>query len=143
MKITIRNFQKKIPISPAGIKKAILRVFSKEGLKKSGEITISFVGDKKIRELNLQYLHKDRPTDVLAFNLSEPQDKEMAADIVVSVDTAIHNAKIFKTTPVYELYLYAVHGMLHILGYNDRNERERKIMREKTNNILTKNANFR
>jgi len=132
VKIIIKNFQKKVPISPGRIRKAILGVFSQEGLKKSGEITICFVNDKKIKELNLKYLHKNKATDVLAFNMAASLDKgRMLADIIVSAEAAVRNAGIFKTTPSGELRLYAIHGALHLLGYDDHSRRQRQLMRQK------------
>jgi probable rRNA maturation factor len=125
VKIIIKNFQKKIPINPKRIKQAILRVLSREGAKKSGEITICFVNDKKIKELNLRFLHKNRPTDVLVF------DMQASADIVISTDTAVRNARIFKTNRFYELHLYLVHGLLHLLGYDDSNRKQIQLMRRK------------
>jgi len=125
VKIIIKNFQKKIPINPKRIKKTILKVLSQEGAKLSGEITICFVNDKKIQGFNLKYRHKNRPTDVLVF------PGQMFADIVISTDTAIRNAKIFKTTQLNELYLYVVHGILHLLGYDDRTQKQRQIMQKK------------
>src|SRR4030042_1370702 len=116
VKITIINSPKKIPINPRRIKKAILKVLSSEGLRKSGEITICFVGDEKIKGFNKKYRGQNYPTDVLAFDTSGPIDRgRIFADIMVSVDTAIRNAEIFKTTPLYELYLYVIHGFLHLL----------------------------
>ena len=56
---------------------------------------------------------------------------QMFADIVISTDTAIRNAKIFKTTQLNELYLYVVHGVLHLLGYDDRTQKQRQIMQKK------------
>ena len=88
--------------------------------------------DKAIRELNLKYAKIDAPTDVLAFNLSfGGKSKDLFADIVVSVDTAIRQAREFKTTPAYELNLYSIHGILHILGYDDHNFKDKKKMRQK------------
>ena len=139
MQITIKNFQKKIPVYPARIKKTILKILSKEGLKKSGAITVCFVNERKIKELNLEYHHKNAPTDVLTFDLSEKGN--LLADIVVSTDAAIQNAKSFKTTPFYELNLYVIHGILHLLGYDDKTAKGRKIMQYKANKIL--NADFR
>jgi probable rRNA maturation factor len=144
VKITIKNFQKKIPINPIRIKKTILKVLSKEdaspvrntksstrrnkisnGARKSGEITICFVNDKKIKELNAKFLHKNSPTDVLVF------DMQTSADIIISTDTAVRNSRIFKTTRFYELHLYLVHGLLHLLGYDHSNPRQRQLMRQK------------
>jgi probable rRNA maturation factor len=72
------------------------------------------------------------PTDVLAFDLSAPGAvRVLLADIIISADTAARNAKIFHTTPLYELYLYVVHGVLHLLGYDDKTKAQRKLMHKK------------
>lgn len=128
MQIIIKNLQKKIPINLKKLKSAVLKVLSCErAFKKSGEITILFLDDKQIKELNLLYLGRDCPTDVIAFDNSTKK-KELCADIVVSAETAVRNARIFKTTPLYEIYLYVIHGLLHILGYDDKTIKQRKIM---------------
>ncbi len=132
MKIIIKNYQKKIPIYPKRIKEIILKVLSQEGRKPSGQITICFVDDKRIKALNLRYLHKNAPTDVLSFDLSEAKGQgPICADIVVSADTAAGNARAFKTTTSVELKLYVIHGLLHLLGYNDRTPKNKILMRKK------------
>lgn len=133
MKIAIKNLQKKIPIHPQKIKNLALGILLKEGVNKTGEITISFVNNRKIRELNLRYLGKDRPTDVLTFDITESSrvPDDIFADIVISTDTAIRNARIFKTSNTYELYLYVIHGLLHILGYDDKSKKEKAAMHKK------------
>jgi probable rRNA maturation factor len=137
VKIIIRNLQKKIPISPrtsARIKKALLKACASEGIKKSGEITVCFVNNQEIKELNLNYLGRNNPTDVMVFDTSA--SLSINADIVISTDTAVSHAKIFKTTPLYELYLYVIHGLLHILGYDDETKKDRLIMRKKEASLL-------
>jgi len=137
VKITIRNLQKKLPLNPKRIKSAILKAISSQSRKESGELTICFVDDKKIKQLNQKYLHRHMPTDVLAFDLSGARDsKNIFADIIISTDTAVRNARTFKTNPLYEIYLYIVHGVLHILGYNDKNANQRKIMDKEAARIL-------
>ncbi len=132
MKIIIKNFQKKVPINLKRIKKTILKILSLECTKKSGEITVCFVNDKKIKELNLKYRHKNTPTDVLVFDILESKNSNhIFADIVISTDTAIRNARIFKTTKFYELNLYLIHGTLHLLGYDDHGLKQRQLMRQK------------
>ena len=138
MKIIIQNLQKKIPIYPQRIKKAVLNTLFSEGIKKTGEITICFVDDKIIRVLNFRYLGRNRPTDVIAFDISENKE-QILADIVISTDTAVKNSKAFKTSPLYEVYLYVIHGVLHILGYDDKTAQQRKVMEYKAQRIL-KNA---
>jgi probable rRNA maturation factor len=64
--------------------------------------------------------------------MANPKEQgSLSADIIVSTDTALRNAKIFKTTPSYELSLYSIHGLLHLLGYDDHSLKDRKIIREK------------
>lgn len=135
MKIVIRDLQKKIRISPERIKKIIIKVLSLEGIRKSGQLTVSLVGDRQIKRLNRIYFGKDNPTDVISFDISKDK-KELLADIVISTDTAIGNSRIFKTTPLYEACLYTVHGLLHLLGYGDKNTRQRKIMDNRSKRIL-------
>lgn len=137
VKIFIRNLQKKIPVYPAGIKKSIFKALVNEGVKK-GEITVSFVNDKQIARLNSKYLKISSPTDVLSFNLALGLTKPDAilADIIVSAETAMRNSKIYKTTPSYELNLYSVHGLLHILGYDDHSRMKRITMRKKESSYV-------
>ncbi len=139
MKITIKNLQNKIPISSrtqVRVKKALLKACTLKGQKKPGEITVSFVNDKKIKSLNLKYLKRSYPTDVIVFDLGDK--KRMLADIVISTEKAIANARVFKTTPLYELYLYAVHGMLHLLGYDDKDVQHRIVMEKEAKSILNR-----
>jgi rRNA maturation RNase YbeY len=83
------------------------------------------------------YLGRYSATDVISFDLSGNK-KEFLADIAVSVDTAILNARIYKTSTLCELSRYVIHGILHLAGYDDGTKKQRKIMHEKTNLILAK-----
>jgi probable rRNA maturation factor len=130
VRIIIKNLQKKILISRPKIKQAVLKVLSREKGIKAGEINISFITDSKIRKLNAVYHGRDYPTDVLAFDLSDDKERLMA-DVYISVDTATKNSRIFRTEPKIELYLYVIHAMLHISGYDDHNPQETKLMRKK------------
>ncbi|MFH0935939.1 MAG: rRNA maturation RNase YbeY [Candidatus Omnitrophota bacterium] len=138
MTITIKNLQNKIHIRPKRIKQIILKVLAAETVKKPAQINVCFVGDSCIKELNRAYLKKDSPTDVLAFDMSAPPDAgSISADIVVSTETAVRNAGIFKTSKIFEAYLYLVHGVLHILGYRDDNPKGKKLMQDKAEEILS------
>jgi len=82
--------------------------------------------------LNAQFHGRDATTDVLAFDLGFPGKRdELCADIAVCADTALRNSRMFGTTVGEELELYAVHGALHLLGYDDRNAPLRALMRSK------------
>ncbi len=137
VKITIKNLQNRVPVDTKRVKKTVQKVLSQEGIKKSVDITLCFVNDAKIKELNSRYLGKNRPTDVIAFDLSAPQErKKILGDIAISTERAIANARDFHTSVLYELYLYVIHGVLHILGYDDKNKKKRTLMRRKEKQIL-------
>ncbi len=130
MIITIRNLQNKLPIPSTKIKKLIRKVLKGERVKKSGWINICFVDNPLIKKFNAKFLKSNRTTDVLAFNSTKGK-KVILADIMISTDKAIEQARNFKTTPTYELLLYVAHGMLHILGFDDHSKTQIKLMRKK------------
>ncbi len=132
MKITIKNLQKKLTIHPVKIKELVLKILKNEAVKETGWINICFVDNPFIKKFNAKFHKTNSSTDVLAFNLSDKNNKKvLLADIMISTDTVIKQAKDFKTTVDYELSLYVTHGILHILGYNDQNENQIKLMRKK------------
>ncbi len=112
-------------------------VFAAECPGRSAEVSISFVGDGEIRPLNRDYHGSDSYTDVLAFPL-ERSEKKIVADIVVSTDTAARQASAFDTSLRHEVYLYVIHGILHICGYDDLSPVDRKVMRRKEREYLKK-----
>lgn len=129
VKITIKNLQNRLPIHSSKIINLIHRVIKGEDIKESAWINICFVDNPQIKKFNAKFLKTNESTDVLAFNLSD--EKKILADIMISTDTAIKQARKFKTTPDYELLLYVVHGLLHILGFDDRTKAGISLMRKK------------
>ncbi len=89
---------------------------------KEGEVSVVFVADDEIRQLNARYRGVDRPTDVLAFALSEGDaadiDAEVLGDVVVSVDAARRQARRRRHSLRAELALLVVHGTLHLVGFD-------------------------
>ncbi|MDP2906223.1 MAG: rRNA maturation RNase YbeY [Candidatus Omnitrophota bacterium] len=137
MKITVKNFQKQTKVVSVPVKKAVNAALSALGLHSpAGQISIYFVGDKMIKALNSRYLGHNRATDVLAFDVRRAPNDGLLADIVISVDTAKRNARIFSTSLSHELCLYAVHGILHLSGYDDKTAAQRKRMQKKSETIL-------
>jgi len=103
------------------------------------------VTNQKIQSLNKKYLKKDRPTDVIAFDLSDEQNsrsskkaKYIEGEIVISASAAFSNARRFQTSVDYELTLYLVHGILHLLGYDDHKTADVRRMRVKEKKIMEK-----
>jgi probable rRNA maturation factor len=141
MNIVIKNFQKRMPIQTARIKEIARRVLREEKAGSQGEITFCFVNACAIREINLNYLGRNLATDVIAFNLGPaeaPRANFITADILISTDAACSNSRIFKTSPRQELFLYIIHGLLHILGYNDENKSDRALMQQRQERLLFK-----
>ncbi len=126
LKLNIKNRQKKVSFSQEIVKKIILAALKSKKAKKPTEIDLLFTNDKEIKEFNLLYLGENCPTDVIAFDVS----------IAISADTAVRNAKIYQTSPIYELYLYVAHGILHILGYDDNTKVKQRTMQAKAEKIL-------
>jgi probable rRNA maturation factor len=82
----------------------------------SGSVALLLTGDATIRRLNARYRHKDRPTDVLSF--PGPGGDVGLGDIVISVPTAARNARDLGRSLAQELDVLALHGFLHVLGYD-------------------------
>src|SRR3989338_2182555 len=131
MKITSTNLQKK-NLNQKLLKRQARRILRHKHIS-SGELSIVFVSDPLIKKLNKQFLGKNVPTDVLAFDLSKTKfpssQKQIFGEIIISTDTVQRNSRIFNTSFNYELTLYLVHGILHLLGFDDRSKDKRKLMR--------------
>jgi probable rRNA maturation factor len=135
IRLHISNLQKKLAVDRPLIKKIVHAVCLKESLKKDHEISVCLVTDPRIRRLNARFHHCDAATDVLAFSLSDDPET-VIADIFISTDTAVSQARTYKTNPRHEMYLYVIHGLLHIAGYNDLTAKDRRVMRRKEKQYL-------
>jgi probable rRNA maturation factor len=98
------------------------------------ELTVSLVDDAEIHRLNRDYRGTDRPTDVLAFALREgtrvPGDEAMLGDVVISLDTAVRQAREHAVPVAHEVRSLLIHGVLHLLGYDhERSAAEARRMR--------------
>ncbi|MCZ6479043.1 MAG: rRNA maturation RNase YbeY [candidate division NC10 bacterium] len=97
----------------------------------SDEVSVLLVDDRAIRRLNKVYLNHDRPTDVLAFpqqqGLPSPQP-HLLGDVVISVETAARQAKEHGHSLPHELALLLIHGILHLVGYDDSTPATRRRM---------------
>jgi probable rRNA maturation factor len=131
LNINISNLQEKLPIPEMRIKKLIHKILKGEKFKKKGYINVCFTDNSLIKKLNARFLKTPKATDVLAFNLSDKTAPVILADIAISTDIAINNARYFKTSPEGELMLYVAHGVLHILGFNDHTKTQIQLMRKK------------
>jgi probable rRNA maturation factor len=116
----------------------VLKTLSLERARYPLELSVTFVSDNKIKRLNKLYLGKNEATDVLAFDLSGSGARSAVADIIISTDTASRQARQYATSALFEVYLYLVHGLLHILGYSDDTESGYLKMQKRCEYILNK-----
>lgn len=117
------------------IKSVVTATLVGEG-KKNALINIIITSDKRITELNKKFLKHNYATDVLSFELDvEP----LMGEVYISVDTALRQAKEYKVSLLNELQRLAIHGTLHLLGYDDTNKNDREKMIELENKYLNNN----
>ena len=91
------------------------------------EVSFAVIDDVRMQALNKQFLAHDYPTDVLAFPLAD--DPVLLGDVLISADTARREAARRGHPAYHELLLYAVHGVLHLIGHDDHDAAERRRMR--------------
>ena len=139
MSIEIVNLQRCMKVPAALLRAAVRRVMTEE-LAREVNVSVAVVDDDRIAELNWVFLGRPEPTDVLAFPLDEGRSaadpEQVFGEIVISAERARREARMRHAEPETELLLYAVHGMLHLAGHDDRTPRERKRMRHRETDIL-------
>ena len=107
--------------------------------KRDVELSVALVSDARIHELNRSFRKKNKPTDVLAFAMNEGEGlgegSGLLGDVIISVDTARRQAKANRRPLLDELTMLLAHGLLHLLGYDHRNDREERVMTAKTREL--------
>ena len=111
-----------------------LKLVAESEIKKLGNINIIFCSDNYILDVNVKYLGHDYFTDIITFDYYEKDI--LSGDLFISIDTVRDNAEFYKTEFNDELNRVIVHGLLHLIGYDDHTPEEQKIMREKENYYL-------
>lgn len=142
MKIQIANKQKKIKIDKIKIRRTILKLLKFLDCADK-EVSLSFVSDETIQQLNNQYRNNNKPTDVLSFSLQEGEfgniNPDILGDIVISADTAMADAAKNGLSPEQEINFLIIHGLLHLLGYEHENtsKEEKKKMQAKQRKLFS------
>ena len=99
-------------------------------------VSIIFCSDEFLLDLNQQHLHHDFYTDILTFPFHEKGTKWLMGDIFISIDRVRENAVTLKTGFVNELHTVIIHGILHLIGFNDESEEEEREMRMREDEAL-------
>ncbi|ADD02196.1 protein of unknown function UPF0054 [Thermoanaerobacter italicus Ab9] len=154
MNILIDNRQDKVEVINLEelVKKVIKTVLKVEEVIDNVEVSVSFVDNEEIRKLNKYYRGIDKPTDVLSFPLAEfeetydkiekidqeSEEVQPIGDIVISLEKALEQSMEYGHSFEREVAYLTAHSMLHLLGYDHQTEEERKIMRQKEEEIMAR-----
>ncbi|MBQ9742599.1 MAG: rRNA maturation RNase YbeY [Ruminococcus sp.] len=147
IKVIITNRQKDVAI-PTGLRMLVRRcctaVLQMEKFQGPAEVSVSFVNNAQIKELNAQYRNKDIETDVLSFVMGEngkydldPQTgAQILGDVVISMEKALEQADLYGHSLQREVGYLTCHSVLHLLGYDHEDNMERIRMREKEEAVM-------
>ena len=134
-KISFHSHTIKFAVShPRKTAKWIRLMVAQEG-KELSKLTYIFCADSFLMDLNKQYLKHNTDTDIISFDLSE--DSSMEGEIYISIPRVRENAKRFDAPFEEELRRNLIHGVLHLMGYSDKTEAQRAVMRKKEQACLS------
>ena len=148
VRVIITNDQKTVRIPSELrmlIRRACIAVLRNENFPGSAEVSVTFVDNRKIKELNARFRDKDVETDVLSFPMGEngvydvnhATGAKILGDVVISMEKAEEQAQSFGHSFEREVVYLSVHSMLHLLGYDHMEPDEKKIMRAKEETVMT------
>ncbi|GMU84803.1 MAG: hypothetical protein AMXMBFR48_00450 [Ignavibacteriales bacterium] len=129
------SMQKKLNLKAPEIRLVVRKMQSLMGFD-IDELTFSLVDDNTIYEINREYLKHDYPTDIITFNYSEKNQIFIDGEVLISYETALLNAKKYDVTLENEITRLIIHGVLHLLGFDDTTPSKKRVMKNKENALL-------
>lgn len=133
--VQIKNLQTLKKINRNKFRTLIISVLRLLELEKR-DVSFVFCDNTFIRKLNYRYFKKRTPTDVISFNLEDAYAQGLLGEVIISVEEALKNSVRFNTGLQYELTLYVVHGILHLIGYTDYTRPKKEAMERKQSRIM-------
>ena len=112
-----------------------LKLVAQSEVRRLGDVSIIFCSDNYILDINIKYLNHDYFTDIITFDYCEGDT--ISGDLFISVDSVRENAAFYETSFEDELNRVIVHGVLHLIGYDDHSEEDIAQMRAKENYYLS------
>ena len=112
-----------------------LKFVAESEIRKIGDINIIFCSDSYILDVNMKYLQHDYFTDIITFDYCE--GNVLSGDLFISIDSVRDNSSFYGTEFSEELNRVMVHGVLHLIGYDDHTDSEQKMMRSKEDYYLS------
>lgn len=143
-KIEITDLQDHIRLDKKTILQVVRHVMKEEG-RAAKSLSVVLTDNRHIRDLSNEYLGRDAVTDVISFPLEDPEWPEghvsnngsINGEIIASAERAYHQAQAIHGNPEAELLLYIVHGLLHLIGYDDRTPPDAKQMHAREDLLLS------
>lgn len=117
-----------------------LKFVAESEAKRLGDISIIFCSDNFILDVNIKYLQHDYFTDIITFDYCE--GNRLSGDLFISIDSVRENAAFYGTEFADELNRVIVHGLLHLIGYDDHSDADIAVMRDKENYYLSQRSNL-
>jgi probable rRNA maturation factor len=125
-KVSIASPQELVKLDRPRLREIVKQVMAEEDIK-DYEISLAFVDNPTIHGINKRFLEHDEPTDVITFPYSS--GKVLVVELVIGVEVALEQARVGGHEVDAELALYVIHGLLHLVGYDDKDAHDRKQMR--------------
>tara|TARA_B100000401_G_C52803762_1_gene720018 strand:+ start:1177 stop:1620 length:444 start_codon:yes stop_codon:yes gene_type:complete len=135
----INDYNEKLLFDISLVNQLVNSVFLGEG-QSNAELNIILTNRETLSSLKKQYFNVDQFTDVIAFNL-EDEDEDIEGEVYISIDDVLENSKTFSVTFNNEFKRVLIHGVLHLLGYDDHEEDDIKIMRDLEQKYLLNSNN--
>ena len=117
-----------------------LKMVAGSEMRRLGAINIIFCSDNYILDVNMKYLQHDYFTDIITFDYCEKD--VLSGDLFISIDSVRENAQFYGTEFADELNRVMVHGVLHLIGYDDHSDADIAVMRQKENYYLEMRASL-
>ena len=138
MEVCVTNLQHKVSMDTSFVRDVVMSALRMIGYPQPPDVSVALVDDAYIQVLNHEYRGVDQPTDVLAFPMEDggSSGEPALGDIVISLERARDQARQFKHPIRREVALLAVHGLLHLLGYEDDTEAGASTMWSKQKHLL-------
>ena len=128
-RVNVFNEDVELKVSAAWVRRIVVRILREEAWQFKGSLSIIFVTNEKIRDLNKRFLQSDGFTDVIAFPYGP--DDDVKGEVFVSVDQARIQSDAYRVPFQTELGRLIIHGVLHLAGYDDQMEHTKSVMKEK------------
>lgn len=135
-KIQVRNQQRRFPVSSWKARNATSVLMNELLEANAYDLTIVFVNETRMAKINLKHLHHEGPTDIITFDYTTPT--LLHGELIICPAVASEHAAQYQVTVGHEIARNIIHGVLHLLEYDDKESTAKKRMKREENQLLQK-----